>query len=179
MHNNCQSVDALLQEIKQLRWELAEANATLNAIKYGEVDALLVSQNSVDQVFVLKGADHIYRVLVEEMQEGYATIASDGAILFCNKNFADIIKLPLERVIGLSIYRFLKQEHREAFAGFLLASKGVFKKECCLRTDDQRCVPVILSASNITIDGSIITCLVVSDISDQRRSERFTQIIFN
>jgi len=83
---------ALLEEIKELRRELAEANSIINAIKHGEVDALLISNESSDQVYVLKGADHIYRVLVEEMQEGCATIASNGVILFCNKNFADIVK---------------------------------------------------------------------------------------
>jgi len=178
MINKCQP-DALLQEIKQLRRELAEANSTLNAIKNGEVDAFLVSNNVNDQVFVLKGADHIYRVILEEMQEGYATIASDGTILFCNKNFANIVKSPLEQVIGLSIYRLLKPKEKETFACFLSSCKESFKVECRLKTVDGLCVPVIISASNISIEEDILTCLVVTDLTEQRRSQRFAQIIFN
>jgi len=179
MSNKCQQVDALLQEIKQLRRELAEANSTLNAIKHGEVDALLISNNLGDQVFVLKGADHIYRVIVEEMQEGYATIASDGTILFCNKNFADIIKTPLERIIGLSIYGLLKPLDEEAFACFLSSRKESFKAECSFKTGDRLYAPVIISASNITIEGDTITCLVITDLTEQRRSQRFMKMIFN
>lgn len=173
------ATDALLKENKQLRQQLAEANSILDAIKHGEVDAVLVSDASGDQVYILKGADHIYRVLVEEMQEGCATIASNGTILFCNKNFADIVKTPLEKVIGLSIYNFLKPKDKEAFAFFLSARTGRFYTECSFELNDQFCASVTLSASNITIGGDTLTCMVITDLTEQRRSERFTQMIFN
>lgn len=173
------SIDALLKENIQLRQQLAEANSMLDAIKQGEVDALLGSDAACDQVYILKGADHIYRVLVEEMQEGCATIASDGTILFCNKNFADIVKTPLEKVLGLSIYNFLKPKDRAAFAFFISARTGRFHTECSFEINAAFCASVILSASNITIDGDTLTCLVITDLTELRRSERFTQMIFN
>jgi len=179
MLNKSKSVDTLLQENKQLRMELAEANNTLHAIKNGEVDAFLVSNKLDDQVFILKGADHIYRVILEEIKEGYATIASDGTILFCNKNFSEIVKTPLNRVIGLSIYSFLKPRDGEALSSVLADHIGTFKAECSLKTGDIFCTPVVISASNITIDGDKITCLLVTDLTDQRRMERFAQIVFN
>lgn len=179
MINKSQPDDALLQEIKQLRQELAEANSILSAIRHGEVDALLVSNNLGDQVFVLKGADHIYRVLLEEMHEGYATIGSDGTILFCNKNFADIVKISLEKIIGLPIYALLKPLDKRAFAFFLSSRAGSFKAECNLKIGDGFYAPVMISAKNITIDGDIVTCLVITDLTEQRRNQRFTKIIFN
>lgn len=179
MTNNSQQVDFLLQENRRLRRELEETNYTLAAIKHGEVDALLVSNNLYDQVFVLKGADHIYRVIVEEMQEGYATIAADGTILFCNKNFADIVKMPLDRIIGLSIYSFLKTADKALFNSFLASRKGNFKADCCLKTSNKFYAPVIMSASNICADGDIVTCLVVTDLTEQKRNRRFSEIIFN
>ncbi|MPM49965.1 Sporulation kinase E [bioreactor metagenome] len=179
MLNEYQSVDALSLENHKLRRELEEANRILNAIKQGEIDAFLISNNLDDQVFVLKGADHIYRVLVEEMHEGYATITSDGTILFCNKNFADIVKAPLQQIIGSPIYRFLKPHDKEAFACYLSSSQNSFKVECSLKTNANFCSPVILSASKITIEEDMLTCLVVTDLTEQRRIQMFTRIIFN
>lgn len=179
MLDQYQSINALLQENNQLRRELDEANSVINAIKHGDVDALLVSNKVGDQVYVLKGADHIYRVLVEEMHDGCATIASNGIILFCNKNFADIVKIPLEQVIGSSIFSLLKLQDRTAFASFLLACDGDFKVECTLKDGDKFCTPVIMSASSITIESDTLICLVVTDLTEQKRSERFVQMIFN
>lgn len=170
---------ALLEEIQELRRELAEANSIINAIKHGEVDALLISNESSNQVYVLKGADHIYRVLVEEMQEGCATIASNGVILFCNKNFADIVKLPLDRVIGSSIYNFIKSPYLDEFSSFLSAREGSFRAEYHLKTGDGFSTPVIMSAISLTLDGDTFTCLVVTDLTVQRHSERFVQMIFS
>ncbi|QDR82375.1 ATP-binding protein [Sporomusa termitida] len=173
------SVNALLKENKQLRQQLAEARRILDAIKPGDIDALLVAEAAGGQDYILKGANHIYRVLVEEMQEGCATIAANGTILFCNKNFADIVKTPFEKVIGLSIYNFLKPKDREAFAFFISTRTGRFYTECSFEINDKFCASVILSASNIAIGGDTLTCLVITDLTEQRRSERFTQMIFN
>lgn len=170
---------ALLAEIQELRRELSEANSIINAIKQGEVDALLISNESSDQVYVLKGADHIYRILVEEMQEGCATIASNGIILFCNKNFADIAKLPLDRIIGSSIYNFVKPQDLGEFASFLAAREGSFRAEYSLKTGDGFSTPVIMSAISLTLDGDTFTCLVVTDLTVQRHSERLVQMIFS
>ena len=180
-----QTIDTLLQEIKQLRQELAEANSIVEAIKHGEIDALLISnklndQDKLsDQVYILKGADHIYRVLVEEMQEGCATISSNGIILLCNKNFADIVKTPLEQVIGSSIFNFLTPRDGAVFTNFISIHHGSIKTECSLKTGDEFCAPVILSAVNITVEGVNLICAVVTDLTTQRRSERFVQMIFN
>src|SRR3954451_8562455 len=87
-------------ELEELRNRLREAEETLSAIRNGEVDALVVSGPGGDQVFSLKGAEQPYRVFVEQMQQGALTLAPDGTILFCNRRFAEFIKMPLQRVIG-------------------------------------------------------------------------------
>ena len=55
-----------------------------------------------DQVYTLKGADEAYRVMVENMAEGALTLTRDGLILFSNEQFASMLGIPLERVIGSS-----------------------------------------------------------------------------
>src|SRR4051812_17529392 len=89
---------SLMLEIEELRARLIEAEETLNAIRTGSVDAILVSGPLSEQVFTLKGADHTYRRLVEEMSEGAVVLTADGDILYCNRRFAQILRLPLESV---------------------------------------------------------------------------------
>ena len=65
------------EENDRLRARLEELEETLRAIRSGEVDALVVETAGEDQVFTLKSADQTYRLMVEEMQKGAATL-SDG-----------------------------------------------------------------------------------------------------
>jgi hypothetical protein len=47
--------------------KLAEANDALEAIRTGQVDALVVDGGDSERVFTLKSADHPYRIMVEQM----------------------------------------------------------------------------------------------------------------
>ena len=68
----------LLQRIEQLEMRLEDAENTLQAIRQGEVDALVVSGPGGPQVYTLHSADHPYRILVQEMQEGALTLTPTG-----------------------------------------------------------------------------------------------------
>ena len=78
-------------ELNELRARLAMAEETLEAIRNGDVDALLVKTPEGDQVFSLKGAERPYRLLVEAMNEGALTALKDGTILYCNLRFAEMV----------------------------------------------------------------------------------------
>ncbi len=62
----------LLEEIEQLQLRLGEAEQTLEAIRQGDVDALVVAGPQGEQVFSITGAEHIYRVIVETGRSGWA-----------------------------------------------------------------------------------------------------------
>ena len=66
---------------------LTTAEETLRAIQSGEVDALMVSGRRGEQVVSLKGGEPAYRMLVEAMSEGAATLSRNGAVLYCNRRF--------------------------------------------------------------------------------------------
>ena len=87
-------------ELEELRQRLQEAEETLDAIRNGEVDALVVSGPSGEKVFTLEGAEHPYRVLVESMNEGAISLTLDGTILYCNAAFARSIECPLDQIMG-------------------------------------------------------------------------------
>src|SRR5271169_969642 len=82
---------------------LETAEETLRAIQSGEVDALMVSGRRGEQVVALKGGEPAYRMLVEAMSEGAATLSRDGAVLYCNPGFAELVRTPHEKMIGIAI----------------------------------------------------------------------------
>jgi two-component system CheB/CheR fusion protein len=162
----------LTAEVEDLRARLSEAEEMVRAIRRGEVDALVVEGAQGDQVFTLKGADHSYRIFLEEMHEGAATLAADGVILYCNRRFAAIVGRPLEDVIGGSIHRFVSEGERPELVAVLAAGlKGAGKGELAL-LNGAVAVPVYLAASALPLDEVEAVCLVVTDLTEQKRNQQ-------
>ena len=82
---------------------LSEAEATVRAIRSGEVDAIVVNGPGGEKVFTLQGADHTYRVFVQRMNEGAAVLSSDHTVVHCNHCFARFLGARLQSVIGSSM----------------------------------------------------------------------------
>jgi len=160
----------LRRQLKETSRQLKEANNIIAAIRDGEIDALLVSENKKDQVYILQGADLVYREIVEEMQEGYVTLGKDGVILFCNRNFARLLRRPLEQVIGSSIYELLPPAEMEFFQRSL-AREDIFKREFSLTATDGLQVPVLFSA-NCCFEKMQFVYVVVTDLTEQKRCEQ-------
>src|SRR6478609_5932813 len=76
-------------EMEELRRRLQEAEDTINAIREGHVEALVVSAPGGEQIYTLRTADQPYRLMVEQMREGALTLGADGTILYCNQRFAE------------------------------------------------------------------------------------------
>ena len=163
----------LLAELEGLRARLKEAEETLRAIRRGEIDALVMAGAQGDQVYTLEGADHSYRVFLEQMHEGAATLTADHVILYCNRRFADLLATPLEEVIGSSIDRFVRAADRPALDSILhrgLAAGGQGELSFAGRGGP---VPVYLAASALPWDEGIqAVCLVVTDLTEQKRNEQ-------
>src|SRR5512146_1812972 len=105
-------VKTLEAEVADLRLQLEEAQAALEAIRSGQVESLVVETPGGPRIFSLEGASHSYRVLVEAMNEGAATVSDDGAILYCNARFAQMLRVPLERVMGSQLLDWVRPHLR-------------------------------------------------------------------
>lgn len=161
----------LLAEIDELRWQLKEANSVINAIREGEIDALLISKKEGEQVYVLQGADSVYRRIIEEMQEGYITLSKDGIILFSNRNFAQMVHRHLEDVIGMSIYQFICPREGRVFKKLLANNKARFRREFSLIVLDNITIPVLVSV-NYCLGEEEFAYIIIADITEQKRSEQ-------
>src|SRR3954447_2127801 len=159
------------ESISDLKLRLAEANATLDAIRSGAVDALVVHGRKGPQVFTLKGADHAYRLLVEAMSEGAATLDTRGRILYSNARLAEMLATPLEKVLGASFLDFVNVSARLAFSQyFKKACRRQASAEVILNTSRGQQLAVLLS-SNPLQTGVRGVCLAVTDITIRKLAE--------
>ena len=149
--------------IDELHNRLQEAEDTVRAIRAGEIDALVVTGPLGEKVFILRGADHPYQVIVEEMNEGAATLSPEGTILYCNRRFADLLETPLEQVIGSSIQDCFVQD-----AAFMSLVQGNVRgaAEGQLTRNDSSRVPVFISYNPVVIDDTLCVCIIVADLTE-------------
>jgi PAS domain S-box-containing protein len=152
--------------IDELHTRLQEAEDTLQAIRAGEIDALVVTGPLGEKVFILRGADHPYRVIVEEMNEGAVTLSPEGTILYCNQRFADLLQTPLEQVIGSSIQECFVRE--DAFDSLVQKNVRGTAEGHLQRADGAR-VPVFISYNPVVIDEANTVCLIVADLTELKR----------
>lgn len=157
-------------EIESLRSRLQEAEDTLEAIRQGAVDALVVRERDKQQVFTLKSADHTYRVLIESMSQAAMTIAKDGTILYSNSQFSRLLNTPLEQIIGSNLLDFFKPEDRQLLQN-LIWSKGSRDLELNLPGDEF--IALVISVRRLPIvEGNAYMSIVITDISERKKAEK-------
>ena len=150
----------------------AEAEDTLRAISAGEVDAFVLTDGEGGQrVFTLSTADRPYRMFVENMRDGAATLSADGLILYANRRLSELLSCPREVIVGARIDSFMppgvglpqeelrgRHQHGATVEVDLIDGNGV-------------AVPVLIGASPLEVDGDQLTCLTFTDLSAQRAQE--------
>src|SRR5712692_9369513 len=154
---------------EKLLARLKTAEETLAAIQSGEVDALMVLGRRGEQVVTLKGGEPAYRLLVEAMSEGAATLSREGAVLYSNRRFAEMIRRPTGKVVGITVHSLVEETERDRFGAFLAAAqKGIAKGEFNLHSSDGSLVPVHLSVTRFRGYEGHALGMVVTDLSEQK-----------
>jgi PAS domain S-box-containing protein len=139
---------------------------TLRAIRMGEVDAVLVSGSNGEQVFTLQGAEHPYRVLVEKIDEGAATISADGTILYSNRSFARIFGVRLEKCIGGQLLSFVAG-HEKDFLRTLIDSAKIASTRGEIHLQSKgKSRTVRLTLSPTREQGTETICVVATELTE-------------
>ncbi len=152
---------------------LAEAEETLQALREGEVDALVVRGPAGDQIYTLQGAEEPYRNLVEQMQQGAVVLAESGDILYANRRFADLVGEPLESIVAGDISRFIAEADRADFRRLVNSGNGSCRSR--LVSSEGGTIEVHLSlTTTVPAKGLGSLCLIVADLRAllEARSER-------
>ena len=157
-----------------LRARLQEAEETLDAIRYGEVDAVLVKQSGSSKIFTLVNADRPYRFLIEQMKEGALTLSEEGVVLYANRRLGEILDAPTKKIVGSNFKRFISGIELEKFEA-LLRAKGPesSRAEFLLPRAGKPPVPVYLSINDIVSDINAPRLIggVLTDLTHQHEME--------
>jgi PAS domain S-box-containing protein len=159
------------RENEKLRSRLEELEDMLRSIRSGEVDALVVETAEGDQVFTLKSADQTYRLMVEQMQEGAATLSDEGVVLYCNPFLAALLDVPMEALLASPLSGFLDEQGAASLSALLRsAESGVSQGEISFRSG-ARHVPTRVSLKRLPLEGAPVFCLFVTDLTESKRRE--------
>jgi PAS domain S-box-containing protein len=162
----------LQDEIVSLKSRLQEAEDTLEAIRVGAVDAIVVHGETKQQIYTLKSADYMYRMLIESMNQGALTVNFDGTILYSNKQFATMLRLPLTKITGRDIMTFVAEEDQSTIKKLMQGRKTDIKVEVGLVGARRTKLTVIASATTVYYEGAKpYLCVVVTDLTERKQAE--------
>jgi PAS domain S-box-containing protein len=169
---NYRSSEDIRLENELLRSQLAEANDTLDAIRSGQIDALVVNGQDGHSLYTLQSADHAYRVFVEQMAEGALSLNSDGLIIYSNSQFARIINRPLSNIVSRKFSEFVAADDRMQFDQlFNRGWKQNVKCELAMDTEGSH-VPVQVSLNALKLEGENALSAIVTDLTLQKQIEK-------
>lgn len=162
----------LQSENANLHNRLKEAEETLEAIRSGDVDALVVSGPHGESVYTLKSAESPYRVLIESMNEGAANVSSEGLVLYCNGRIAHLLGPSFQSIIGMYLRDFVAPADRSVCDA--LVKKGLRRSvsaELTLMTDHG---PLLVNCScrPLREDNVISVAVVITDLSGRVKAEQ-------
>lgn len=164
--------DQLVAENEALRYQLEEATDTIDAIRKGQVDALVVEGVAGHELYTLKTADHTYRVLIETMNEGAGTLTTDGLIVYANSSFAALLGLPASKVMGLSFMEFIETGSQADFTALLQEGcVQVRKLEMMLVSHEGKLIPCQLSLNALELDDGMCLSLILTDLTAQKENQ--------
>ncbi len=153
----------LLEALEGMYSRLAETTELLRALRASELDAVLFAGATDPKVFMLQSADHIYRIIIEQMREGAALVSEDGTILYANGALGGLLGLPAEALVGEAAARFMDEE--------ILAAVDGGPRDVVLRRVDGGTVPALLSATVLGLDGLHVHSIVLTDITAKKQAE--------
>ena len=164
------SRQGLQRQVAELTARLREAEEALAAIREGDVDAIFVSGKRGTQVFSLAGADSVYRLIVESMQEAALTATPEGRILFCNRQFGTMLKLPPDVLLGGKLADLVAEEDHAILASLLKAAKSKPAKGRLHFHGPTGSIPSLASASFLPQQEVPTICIVAADLTDLEAS---------
>jgi len=153
----------LKKEVGELREKVRELEETLEAIRSGEVDAIIVSKGDVERVYTLEGTDHPYRALIDTIREGALTLSRTGMILFSNTRFEEMVQLSSDKVLGTSIFDHVcpefQMEINEAVREIV---RNSIRARVRIRQGSAS-LPVLISMNALTPDENTKISVIITD----------------
>jgi signal transduction histidine kinase len=158
---------------QRLRSRLHDAEATLEAIRSGAVDAVVVSGPGGDETRAFEGATRPYHVLLNAMSDGAALLSPDGTILFGNRRLAEIAHAPLESLHGSRFSQFAAPADRHSLETFVRGGRNN-GREFAIMSGAGSATPVWVALSQVPLEagnGHSLRMVIITDLTDRKHAE--------
>lgn len=137
----------------------------LSSIRQGKIDELTINPAEDERLFLDDAGEPPYRMLVETMNEGAATLDARGRILYANARFARFVEQPLEQLVGSRLQNYVLSAGLPRFEALLESgAKGSVKGEVELKREAGRTMLISLSLSPLKGSEETI-CAVATDLT--------------
>jgi signal transduction histidine kinase len=139
----------------KIRHRLDEAEATLDAIRTGRVDAVVVTGPRGEKTLTIEGAAHPSFVLLDAMSDGAALLTPSGEILFANRGLGVMSGVSADTLRGMALGQVVIPADRAAVGGFLATGAlQTASREFSLRHGNESATPVAVTVSPVSLDAA-------------------------
>lgn len=144
-----------------------ETEEIILAIRRGKIDALVMAGPHGDEVLTLQGMDYPYRVLVETINDGVATVDGAGVILYANSRFSAILRAPSGNFIGTYLQNHVSLSDRENLKKLIVEGlTNSTQKEITLHAVEGRPRLVRLALNPISKSKPQTVCVVATELTE-------------
>lgn len=171
--NTVKTYQELLAENEQLRWQLTDATDAIQAIRTGQIDALVVANQEGHEIYTLKTADHTYRIFIETMNEGALTLNADRLIVYSNSTVAAMVNRPLSAIVGLPLDQFVTPACLPLYRTLFEDDRTTNQKvEIAILTGTGDELPCLLSLTKLGLNEGTAYSLILTDLTAQKEAQR-------
>jgi two-component system, NarL family, sensor kinase len=147
--------------------QVRESEQIVLAIRHGKIDALVMTGSDGEQVVTLQGSDQPYRVVLEAINDGAATLDHSGTVLYANSRFAEILRVPEGSLIGTTLQNYLSPSTFEKLQR--LITQGLTtdaRDEITLESSEGRPRLVRLALKPMRNTEQTNVCLVATELTE-------------
>lgn len=167
-----EETERLKNENAVLQQQLRKAMESIEAIKTENIDALVIANEKALKVFSEKTADKPYRILIEQMHIGAVTLYEDGTILYCNFYFANMVNLPLQKVIGTIFENYIDDSSKKQVEAMLKKrSVDILKEEVYIYASGGKEIPALMTINALWLDNIFVLSIILTDLTIQNENQ--------
>jgi PAS domain S-box-containing protein len=160
--------EGLKAQLHSLRERLEEVEETVAAVRAGQIDALVVSAEPGEELYVLERIDRPYRLLLESMAHGAAVVDADGRIAYCNRSLAELFRRSRDEATGSHWRDYLSGPDALRLADALseVSERSSGRVEVLIQRPGASPQPIEIAIHPSPI--SSLFCFVVTDLGPRR-----------
>ena len=164
------------EENTELRVQLEEARATIEALRGGSSDAMIDSSGSI---LPLSGMEVPYLTFFEMMKGGGLTCSENGNILYCNRYFIELVGLDaIDLSKDIPLIDFVKESDRKS-VNELLSNQATNEFETSLIHADGTIIPVWISVAYTSVENRLFRLLLVNDLRELKKKDSDIRLLIN